>query len=392
MNSRSRSALLAMLFATLAVAGCSSGEAGNVPPPPPAPEVTAAKVVFDEVRDWAEFTGRLEPVDNVDVRSRVGGYVEAVGFVEGGIVEQGDLLFTIDPRPFQAEVDRLRAERERAAAELKLARSYAERAQRLLDRRATSEEEFEQLAADAAVAEAKLGAVNAALETADLNLSFTRVTAPISGRVSRAIVTVGNLVEPSTLLTTLVSTASVYAYFDIDEHTYLSHVSRDGDADVYIGLIDEDGYPHRAELDFVDNRVDADHGTIRARAVLDNTGGRFTPGLFARIRLVSPNEFNAAFVDDRAIGTDLGRKFVFVVDGDDVIQYRAVETGRLIDGLRVVTRGLSAGDVVVVNGLQRVRPGVTVATTQVAMDRDSRVLAELAGANDNAPTLANNLR
>ncbi len=389
MNSRSSLAFLAIALTTLAAAGCSSGGAQTAPPQPQAPQVTAAKVLFNEVRDWAEFTGRLEPVDSVQVRPRVGGYVEAVGFVEGSDVKQGDLLFQIDPRPFKAEVDRLRAERQRAAAELELARSYADRAQRLLDKHAASQEEFEQLAADAAVAEAKLASFSAALDAAELDLSFTRVTAPIAGRVSRAIVTEGNLVEPSTVLTTLVSMSPVYAYFDVDEQTYLKNVGPEAKADVYVGLIDEEGYPHRASLDFVDNRVDANHGTIRARAVLDNASGRFTPGLFARVRLVSPRQFSAAFVDDRAVGTDLGRKFVFVVDADNVIQYRAVETGRLIDGLRVVTTGLEQGDVVVVNGLQRVRPGVTVAPTQVAMDRGERVLAQLDAAGSAEPVAFN---
>jgi membrane fusion protein, multidrug efflux system len=391
MNSRTR-LLLSMLFPTLAAAGCTFGEAGNVPSSPPAPEVTAAKVLFHEVRDWADFTGRLEPVESVALRPRVGGYVEAVRFVEGAEVKQGDLLFQIDPRPFQAEVDRLRAERERAAAELKLARSYADRAERLFKRNATSKEELEQLTADAAVAESKLASAGAALEAAKLNLSFTRVTAPIAGRVSRAIVTVGNLVDASTLLTTLVSTSPVYAYFDVDEQTYLKNVAGSGAADVYVGLIDEQGYPHRAELDFVDNRVDADHGTIRARAVLDNSSGQFTPGLFARVRLVSPRRFSAAFVDDRAIGTDLGRKFVFVVDHKNVVRYRAVETGRVIDGLRVVTDGLEPGDVVVVNGLQRLRPSIPVAPTEVAMDRGSRVLAELEGGDAGAQSVVQNIR
>jgi multidrug efflux system membrane fusion protein len=247
----------------------------------------------------------------------------------------------------------------------------------LLDQRAISQEELEQRVSDVTVADAKLASVSAALDSAALDLSFTHVTAPIAGRVSRAVVTVGNLVEPATVLTTLVSVSPVYAYFDIDEQTYLKHVSAGGSSDVNVGLIDEDGYPHRAKLDFVDNRVDANHGTIRARAVLDNADGRLTPGLFARIRLVSPQQFTAAFVDDRAVGTDLGRKFVFVVDSTNVVRYRPVETGRLIDGLRVVSSGLDANDVVIVNGLQRVRPGVTVAATQVAMDRGDRVLAQL---------------
>jgi len=377
MNVRIGLPVLAIVFATLAAAGCTSGQAGSAPPSPPAPEVTAAKVLFNQVRDWADFTGRLEPVERVDIRPRVGGYVENVAFVEGAAVKQGQLLFQIDARPYKATVDRLRADRDRAAAELKLAHSYADRAQRLLDQRAISQEELEQRVSDVTVADAKLASVSAALDSAALDLSFTHVTAPIAGRVSRAVVTVGNLVEPATVLTTLVSVSPVYAYFDIDEQTYLKHVSAGGSSDVNVGLIDEDGYPHRAKLDFVDNRVDANHGTIRARAVLDNADGRLTPGLFARIRLVSPQQFTAAFVDDRAVGTDLGRKFVFVVDSGNVVRYRPVETGRLIDGLRVVSSGLDANDVVIVNGLQRVRPGVTVAATQVAMDRGDRVLAQL---------------
>jgi multidrug efflux system membrane fusion protein len=391
MNAPIRLALPTLLLATLAAAGCTSGEARNAPPTPPAPHVTTARGLFDEVRDWAEFTGRLEPVESVELKPRVGGYVESVDFVEGAEVAQGDLLFRIDARPFRAEVERLRAERERAAAELTLARTNADRAQRLFEQNATSQQELERNTADAAVAAAVLASVEAALESAELNLSFTQVTAPIAGRVSRAYVTVGNLVEPGTPLTSLVSISPVYAYFDVDEQTYLRSVGPDGAADVFLGLIDEEGYPHRATLDFVDNRVDAGHGTIRARAVLDNSSGRFTPGLFARIRLVSPNEFSAAFVDDRAIGTDLGRRFVYVIDQDNVVQYRAIETGRLIDGLRVVTSGLDADDIVIVNGLQRVRAGVTVAATEVAMDRDARHFAELSAEPAVLPVAFNQL-
>jgi len=391
-----------MLFASIllgssVLAGCATGEASDAAAVPPAPEVTTAVVETQELREWADFTGRLEAVENVAVRPRVGGYVESVEFTEGARVAQGDLLFQIDPRPFDAEVARLTAERDRARAEVELAHSYRERAERLLAQNATSREEFEQLAADSAVAKAKLGAAEAALDIAQLNLSFTRVTAPIAGRVSRAVVTAGNLVDGATLLTTVVSDSPVYAYFDIDEQTYLEHV-RGADAhahggSVHVGLINEHGYPHAARLDFLDNQVDPDHGTIRARALLDNTDGQFLPGLFVRLKLVSARTFQAALVDDRAIGTDLGRKFVFVVDPQNVVQYRSVVTGRSIEGLRVVKSGLTSGDVVIVNGLQRVRPGVPVNATEVAMDRDSPgALERLAAAsNDNLP-LAHNVR
>jgi membrane fusion protein, multidrug efflux system len=369
------------LLLPLALVGCAVGEAGNPPPAPPAPQVTTAEVAMRELHDSADFTGRLEAVDSVAIRPRVGGYVESVHFVEGGRVDEGALLYQIDARPFKAEVSRLAAERDRALAQLKLAESYRVRAERLLARNATSQEEFEQVAADATVAAAQLASINAALEAAELNLSFTSVTAPIAGRVSRTIVTAGNLVDPSTVLTTLVSDDAVYAYFDVDEQTYLSHVQQADPAEhsvVRVGLINEQGYPHVARLDFVDNQVDPNHGTIRARAVLDNRDGSFTPGLFARMQLVSPSRYSAALVDDRAIGTDLDKRFVFVVDAQGVVQYRPVETGRLVDGLRVVENGLAAGDVVIVNGLQRVRPGVTVAETRVAMGHDLPALAHVA--------------
>ena len=376
-----KGARLVTLLLPLALVGCTVGQASSPPPAPPAPEVTTAEVAVRDLNDWADFTGRLEAVESVAIRPRVGGYVESVHFAEGGRVAAGDLLYQIDPRPFKAEVDRLGAERERALAQLKLAQTYRERAERLLARNATSQEEFEQLAADATVAAAQLASLNAALEKAALDLSFTRVTAPIAGRVSRAIVTAGNLVDASIVLTTVVSDEAVYAYFDVDEQTYLEHVQQSNAAEqsvVHVGLINEQGYPHEARLDFVDNQVDPNHGTIRARAVLDNSDGKFTPGLFARMKLVSPNRHSAALVDDRAIGTDLGKRFVFVVDEQGVVQYRSVETGRLVEGLRIVENGLAAGDVVIVNGLQRVRPGVSVAQTRVAMGHDLPALANLA--------------
>jgi len=376
-----KGARLVTLLLPLALVGCTVGQASSPPPAPPAPEVTTAEVAVRDLNDWADFTGRLEAVDSVAIRPRVGGFVESVHFAEGGRVAAGDLLYQIDPRPFKAEVDRLGAERERALAQLKLAQTYRERAERLLARNATSQEEFEQLAADATVAAAQLASLNAALEKAALDLSFTRVTAPIAGRVSRAIVTAGNLVDASIVLTTVVSDEAVYAYFDVDEQTYLEHVQQSNAPEqsvVHVGLINEQGYPHEARLDFVDNQVDPNHGTIRARAVLDNSDGKFTPGLFARMKLVSPNRHSAALVDDRAIGTDLGKRFVFVVDEQGVVQYRSVETGRLVEGLRIVENGLAAGDVVIVNGLQRVRPGVSVAQTRVAMGHDLPALANLA--------------
>lgn len=399
MKTRTGTLFSSILASSIVIAGCVAGEASNAPAAPPAPAVTTAVVATRDLSDWADFTGRLEAVENVAIRPRVGGYVESVAFSEGARVAKGDLLFQIDARPFQAEAERLTAERDRARADVELAHSYKERAQRLFAQNATSREELEQLGADAAVAKAQLAAAEAALDSAQLNLSFTRVTSPIAGRVSRAVVTAGNLVDGSTVLTTVVSDGPVYAYFDVDEHTYLEHLQgasgstgSNGGA-VHIGLINEHGYPHEARLDFVDNQIDPDHGTIRARAVLDNADGRFTPGLFVRLQLVSPRSFRAALVDDRAIGTDLGRKFVFVVDDSNVVQYRAVVTGRSVEGLRVVKSGLETGDVVIVNGLQRVRPGVPVSATEVAMDRDAPgTLERLAAASGDVNPIAHNVR
>jgi membrane fusion protein, multidrug efflux system len=412
--------LVPSLLTAAVLAGCASGEAEQSTSAPPPAAVTAAEVTVRELRDWADFTGRLEAASHVDVHARVGGFVESVHFDEGGRVERGDLLFTIDPRPFEAEVARLTAERERARAELGLARAYRDRAERLLAEKATSREEFEQLEADAEVAEAAVASVEAARAAAELDLSFTRVTAPIDGRVSRAVVTAGNLVDSSTLLTTVVADDPIHAYFDVDEHTYLELIQRNaakanahsaGSADgraarsedgapaalhgdggqvgrhqdeglaVFIGLANEQGYPHVARLDFVDNHVDPEQGTIRARAVLSNPDGRFTPGLFARLRVVGERTYDAALIDEKAIGTDLDRKYVLVVDENAVAQYRAVELGRSVDGLRVVTDGLDKGDLVIVNGLQRVRPGMPVAANEVPMPSDSPQIERLASAN-----------
>jgi membrane fusion protein, multidrug efflux system len=373
---------LAAVLATT-FAGCHASNADPQAGPPPAPQVSVAAVAVRPIHDWQEFTGRLEAVDQVQVRPRVSGYVESVHFEEGSRVAAGDVLFRIDARPFQAEVDRLAAEHQRARAQLELAVTNRERAERLLAQNAISREEFDGLSTAQAIAAAEVGAVEAALEAARLDLEFTTVTAPIAGRVSNALVTAGNLVDSSTLLTTLVSDDPIYAWFHADEHSYLQFMEGQDPAaartaQVQVGLVNEEGYPHAGRLDFLDNRVDPDSGTIRGRALLDNEDGRFTPGLFVRLKLVSPRTQTVALVDDRAIGTDLDQKYVLVLDEQDVAQYRAVETGPLVDDLRVVTSGLEAGERVIVNGLQRVRPGVTVAPTQVAMDRGAREMERFA--------------
>jgi RND family efflux transporter MFP subunit len=355
---------------------------------PPTPAVTVAQTLVRPVSDTDAFTGRLQAVDTVEVHPRVSGYVTAVHFKEGTRVHKGQLLFTIDPRPYQAEVDRLAATLNQAHAEQKLAESNAERAKKLLAQHAISTQEADRLTTTAASARAQAAATRAALEAAQLDRGFTEVRAPIDGRVSNARITAGNLVTPSDVLTRVVSVNPVYAYFTIDEHAYLKldKLRREhGTApQVAMGLVDEDGYPHPGRIDFVDNQLDADSGTMRLRAVFDNEDGRYTPGLYVRLELRTPSTKPRALIDERAVGTDLGNKFVYVLEPDHKVAYRKVTLGPLVDGLRVVTDGLTAKDVVVVNGLQHVRPGMEVKPTLVAMesrslDADSRLAGAASG-------------
>src|SRR5271163_415821 len=358
------------------------------------PPVTVAEVIHRPLREWQEFSGRLQAVNTVDVRPRVSGYVDRVAFSDGARVKKGQLLFQIDPRPFQAEVERLIAERTRSVSDLELAQANRARAERLIGAHAISREGYEQLVAAEASAQGALGSIDALLQEAQLNRGFTEVRAPIDGHVSRAIITAGNLVTSASLLTTLVSDDPVYVYFDADEQTYLryakakhEHARANGDSDVYIGLVDEEGYPHAGQLDFIDNQVDAATGTIRARAALANPDGRYTPGLFARVRLVGGEDQDSVLIEDRAVGTDLSKKFVLTLTADNRIEYRLVELGPEIDGLRVVTHGLAPSDVIVVNGLQQVRPGQSVAPTRVAMRDDSDGLTQVAaGTETNSST------
>jgi len=348
------------------------------------PEVTVAAVVHRPLREWQEFSGRLQAVNTVEIRPRVSGYIDRVAFEDGARVKKGQLLFQIDPRPFQAEVDRLVAERSRSLSDLGLATANRARAERLVAAHAISRESYEQLVAAQASAQGALGSLDASLREARLNREFTEVRAPIDGHVSRAVITAGNLVTSASLLTTLVSDDPVYVYFDADEQTYLRYAKAQHDlarpeaSAVYVGLVDEEGYPHAAQLDFIDNQVDASTGTIRARAALANPDGRYTPGLFARVRLVGGEDSDSVLIEDRAVGTDLSKKFVLRLTADNRIEYRLIELGPQIDGLRVVTRGLAPNDVIVVNGLQHVRPGQTVAPTRVAMADNPDALTQVA--------------
>jgi RND family efflux transporter MFP subunit len=376
----------ALLAALVGLSGCKSE--ATPAQQPVAPQVSVASALERDVTEWDEFTGRLEAVESVEVRPRVTGYIESVNFTEGSTVKKGDLLFVIDPRPYRAELSKAEAELARAVAHSELAVADEGRSAKLLDIKAVSREEYDSRINAAREAKADVAAARAAVDSAKLNLEFTRITAPIGGRVSKAVVTAGNLVtggsNAATLLTTVVSLDPMYVTFEGDEQIYLKYnelsrrgertSSRDVANPVLMGLANETDYPHHGSMVFVDNQVDPRTGTIRARAEFQNKDGYLTPGLFARVKLLGHDSYRAVLVDDRAIGTDQSQKFVYVIDAQNKVTYRPVQVGRLTDGLRIVQKGLQAGETVVVNGLQRVRPGVVVAPERVAMD--ARELAE----------------
>jgi multidrug efflux system membrane fusion protein len=370
------------------VAGCGgSGSAQTAPPPP---EVSVAQVLQKRVKDWDEFTGRLQAVQTVEIRPRVSGYIDLVAFTEGKVVKRGELLFVIDPRPYKADRDRAAADLKRFHTTLDLARIEQKRVQHLKESGAVSQEEVDERDSTVAQAESNVAGAEAALESADLNMGFTRVTSPIDGRVSRAEVTKGNLVtggnNGGTFLTSVVSLDPIYLYFEGDEATYLRYIqlarsgerpsSRDAPNPVRVGLANEEGFPHEGKMDFVDNQVNSQTGTIRARAVLDNKDGLYIPGLFARVQLLGSSEYTAVLIDDRAVNTDQSQKYVFLLGADNKIEYRKVKLGRVIDGLRIVREGLKPDDVIVVNGAQRVHPGIVVSPQKVTMQGDATVAAD----------------
>ena len=360
-----------------ALAGCSG--ASNTAPPPP--EVMVAQVLQQKLIDWDEYTGRFQAIDTVEVRPRVSGYIDRVLFSEGKEVKKGETLIVIDPRPYQADYDRAKAELALAKAQRELAGLEAERVHKLKDSGAVSQEEYDERVSALHQQEASVAAAQAAFNSAELNLSFTKVEAPVDGVASRAEITRGNLVtggnNGGTLLTTIVSIDPMYVYFEGDEHAYLRYQelaragqrqsSRNFANPVRIGLANEEGFPHQGHMDFVDNQLNARTGTIRGRAVIDNKDGLFTPGMFARVQLLGTGAREVILVEERAIGTDQTQNFVLVLGAGNKVEYRAVQLGRALQGLRIVSKGLGPGDVIVINGLQRVRPGTPVTPKKVTM-------------------------
>jgi membrane fusion protein, multidrug efflux system len=360
--------------------------------PPPAP-VSVATVALQQITAWDEFSGRLEAVERVDVRSRVAGTVQAVHFREGGLVKAGDLLITIDPAPYAAEVDRAEAQVVSAQARVAYTTSEHERARRLWDVQAIAERELEERANARRAADADLRAAQAALQSARLNLGYTQVRAPVAGRVGKLEVTVGNLVAAgpgAPVLTTLVSVSPIYASFEADEQV-LARALKDLPAaaggrpalesiPVHMGTAASAELPFEGHLQLVDNQVDARSGTVRLRAVFDNADGKLMPGQFARLSMGRARAEEALLVNERAVGTDQNKKFVLVVGADNKAEYREISLGATAEGLRVVTTGLAAGERIVVNGLQRVRPGAVVAPQPVSMDAKTEAQARPAGA------------
>ena len=365
----------------LLAAGCGVGEAGDPAPPPPAVEV--AEVLVEPATLWDDVTGRVAAPETVEVRPRVSGYIDEVSFTEGELVEQGKVLFTIDPRPYRARVRAAEAELARARSQLALSEREAERSRSLLENRAGSREEYDQRIAARDTALAVVGAAEAALETALLDLQYTEITAPISGRVGRALVTRGNLAgADETLLTTLVSVDPMHVYFESDQRTFAASrgLLAAGDRpQVRIGLAGEERYPHVGELDFVDNRLNGRTGTIQFRAVIPNPDDAFKAGQFARVEMPVEHVEQALLVSGRAVLTDQDRRYVYVVNGDDRVERRDVEPGPSLEDLVLIRSGLQSGDRVVVNGLQKIfASGTPVQPELVAMRAAERTPQQLA--------------
>lgn len=352
----------------------TTATAASAPAQAPAVPVTVAVVASRDITNWQDFSGRLEAIDRVQVRSRVAGAIQSVDFREGALVKQGDLLFTIDPAPYQAAVSQAQGQVASAEAKVSLAQTELDRGRRLSDNRTISQSDMDQRQSSFVEAQAGLRSAQAALQSAQLDLDYTQVHAPVSGRVGKIEITVGNLIaagSASPQLTTLVSVDPVYASFNASEEMVTRALAELPQTDsalpaveeipVEIGTLTDSGTPIKGKLQLIGNEVDAASGTIGVRAVFDNPGGRLIPGQFVRVRMGQPKSENKIVISDRAVGTDQDKKFVFVVDGENKVAYRQIKLGTLVDGQRIIDDGLKAGETIVVNGLQRIRPGAVVA-------------------------------
>ncbi|HTJ64624.1 MAG TPA: efflux RND transporter periplasmic adaptor subunit [Alphaproteobacteria bacterium] len=374
MQFRYKGAICAFLFAVAALTGCDDKKPASQAGGPP---VTVANPTARRITEWDDYTGRFQATEYVEIRARVNGYLQSINFTDGEIVKKGDLLFVIDPRPYQATADSAAAALSEAQARLDLANRQQSRAASLAKTQNGSVEALDKAVQEQRAATGALEAAQANVRRAQLDLEFTHITAPVTGRIGRHLVSLGNLISGgeanSTLLTTIVSLDPIYFYFDADQNSYLKYTrlaqtglrksSREVPNPVRLALADETGFKHQGHMDFVDNQIDFGTGTIRGRAIFDNPDLIFTPGMFARIQLLGEPEHDAIQLPDEAIGTDQARRFVYVLSDDNIATSREVKLGPIVDGLRVVRSGLSASDRVIVNGLQRVRVGQPVTPT-----------------------------
>ena len=365
-------ALLAIAYLLIAC-GKKAG-----PPPPAPPVVTIAKPIVRQVVEHSEFTGRAAAVQYVEIRPRVGGYINQIPLKEGDVVKKGDLLFLIDPRPSQAALDQAVGQLNLAQSALNLAEENFKRAQELRATKVSSRQDFDIALTTRNQATSQLVSAKAAVETAQLNLDFTRITAPVEGRVSRAAVTVGNLVQAdNTLLTTIVSVDPIYVYADIDERNWLAYAkmvregklqsARTGEVTIDAGLGNETGFPHSGVIDFVDNQINVATGTLQIRGSFPNGNGTLLPGMFVRVQIPTSESFDAVMISEEAIASDQGRKYVYVIGADSKAERRPVTLGQLSDGLRIIREGLKPEENVVINGIIRVRPGIVVSAQQGEM-------------------------
>lgn len=371
MTHRRFAGTVALLSAALVVAfGCDKPPAAaSAPPPPP---VVVVQPIRQTVIDYKDFTGRTEPVESVDVRARVAGYLEKIPFTDGQEVKKGDVLFQIDARPFQAEFARANAEIGRVEAQLTKARNELARLEEPRKTGAVSQLEYDNSVANVKGFESQLEASKATADAAKLNVEYSTIKSPINGRASRPRVTVGNLVSSETLLTTIVSLDPIYVYFDADERAVLDfqknvkkdqlqhQTVREAKVPISVAKANDPDFPHKGIIDFVENRLDESTGTLKIRAVLENAGRRLTPGFFVRVRWEMGAPRDALVIPERALGNDQGNRFVFVVAEDGTVEYRPIKVGGITGTMRVVTEGLKETDWVIVDGLQRARAGAKV--------------------------------
>jgi multidrug efflux system membrane fusion protein len=376
-NAKVPYSIMFVLFSLLLQVGCDKPQANNAAAPHK-PSVDVSQPIQHVIVEWDEYTGRLQAVESVEIRARVSGYLNKILFKDGGKVKKNDLLFVIDPRPYTAHLNQTKAEFDQAKSKVDLAKGDFQRAKRLLKEQAISEEEYDTRSKNLVQNEAALQSAKAKVELAQLNVYYTQIRSPIEGRISRKLITIGNLVAAdNTVLATIVSVDPIHLYVDADESSVLKYrrlaiagkrqSAVDHQVPIEMALIDEQEFPHKGYVDYVDPEINPATGTVRARAVFDNPDELLKPGLFGRVRIPGSGKYVAQLISDKAIGMDQGKKFVMVLTKDNKAEYKPITTGPMHEGLRIVTGGLSQQDWVIVNGVQFVRPGVEVQANKIAM-------------------------